>query len=74
MNQPTNEEFLAYFKASDSLFVAAAEFVSDWRKGDFTLSELAACDARSLEEKVHQYAVTFEAMRKPKAPEMEVQP
>lgn len=33
----------------------AAEFISDWKKGDFDLGKLATCDANSMEEALLSY-------------------
>jgi hypothetical protein len=42
-------------KAADKMHIAACEFVNDWRKGDFSLSSLARCDANSLADYASRY-------------------
>lgn len=43
---------------SAKLFWAAKEFIDDWKKGDFSLSTLAALDAQSLDDALTVYAET----------------
>lgn len=42
-------------EAARKLHVAAVEFVNDWKKGDFDLEKLAACDAEALAEACENY-------------------
>lgn len=45
-----SDRMQAVEKERDRLRTHVIEFLNDWKKGDFQLSELAACDARAMEE------------------------
>lgn len=42
-------------EALNDIGIAAAEFISDWKKGDFVLPRLAQHDANSLDEKLKRH-------------------
>lgn len=55
----TQKEPVAKLQCSDGLVaavielqMAVSEFLSDWKKGDFTLNKYAALDAQVMEEKL----------------------
>ena len=43
-------EIMELFEKYDSLSSRCWEFLRDWKKGDFELCKLAACDAKAIEE------------------------
>jgi hypothetical protein len=44
---------------STKLFWAAKEFIDDWKKGDFSLSTLAALDAQSLDDALATFSAAI---------------
>jgi hypothetical protein len=46
-------------EASDKLFWSGKEFIDDWKKGDFSLSTLAAADAQSLDDALARYSIAI---------------
>ena len=51
-------------EAGDKLFWSAKEFVDDWKKGDFSLSTIAALDAQSLDDALGQYSIASALLAK----------
>lgn len=53
-----------YIESLINVMACAREFVGDWRKGDFDLGTLAACDARSMEEALKRHRKNIEKIDK----------
>ncbi len=49
-------ESVRWPEVADKLFWSAKEFIDDWKKGDFSLSTLAALDAQSLDDALVRYS------------------